>query len=242
MTSRTITLLGSTVGKKAVMGATGLILFGFVFIHMAANLQLWMGPGAMNGYAATLRKVHGVLWIARAVLLASVVLHIWALVGLRARNARARPVPYRHERKDQAPNLAATTMILSGLGLFCYILYHILHLTFGVGPSFDHQNVYNNVVYGFQNPAISAVYVMANLLLGLHLFHGGAAWLNSLGLNHPRYNARLKSGAMLLALAITAGNVLIPLSVLTGMVKPTDERFCYEELAKTKGECDGFVK
>ncbi|MBI4817466.1 MAG: succinate dehydrogenase cytochrome b subunit [Deltaproteobacteria bacterium] len=237
MVARAVTLLDSTVGKKAVMGVTGLIMFGFVVGHMVGNLQIFLGPEAINSYAATLRKVHGLLWVARAVLLASIALHVWALIGLRVRNARARPVPYSHTRKNLATNLSTVTMALSGLGLVFYLIYHLAHLTFGFGPGYDHQNVYNNLVYGFQNPVITLIYVLANLLLGLHLFHGGSAWLNSLGLNHARYNARLRSVALVVALSVTVGNVVMPLSVIAGLVQPTDERFCFEELAKTPDEC-----
>ena len=233
---RSLTLRSTTVGIKAIMAVTGAVLFGFVVVHMLGNLQLWLGPRAMHDYAASLRKVHGLLWVARAVLLGSVLAHAASAFALVRRNLAARPVAYQHARRDQATNYAARTMPITGIVVALYIVYHILHLTLGVGVAgHDPQNPYNNVVNGFSNPLIAGVYIVANVLLSAHLFHGGYAWFNSLGLSNPRYAGLKRGFALGLAGLITAGNVALPVSVLAGAVQPTMETFCSPEL----GPCAG---
>jgi succinate dehydrogenase / fumarate reductase, cytochrome b subunit len=228
---RALTLRSTTVGIKAIMAVTGAVLFGFVVVHMLGNLQLWLGAAAMHDYAVSLRKIHGVLWVARAVLLTSVIAHAASAIALVRRNNAARPVAYKHARRDQATNYAARTMPLTGIVVALYIVYHILHLTLGVGvAAHDPQNPFNNVVHGFSDWRIAGVYIVANLLLSVHLFHGGYAWFNSLGLSNPRYAGMKRMFAVGLAGLITAGNVALPVSVLVGAVQPTQETFCAPEL------------
>jgi succinate dehydrogenase hydrophobic anchor subunit len=143
-----------------------------------------------------------------------VLAHAWSAFTLVRRNAAARPVPYKHARRDQATNYAARTMPITGVLVALYIVYHIMHLTLGVGvAAHDPQNPFNNVVHGFSNPLIAGVYIVANVLLGTHLFHGGYAWFNSLGLSNPRY-AGMKRGLRLGPRRglITLGNVALPVS------------------------------
>jgi len=222
-----------TVSVKAVMAVTGAVLFGFVLMHMLGNLQIWLpnGPQAMHDYAVSLRKLPGGLWIPRAVLLGSVLAHIVSAITLVRRNAAARPVEYKKARRDQATNYAARTMPISGFLVMAYIVYHLLHLTGGMGiVGYDPQNPFNNVVSSFSSAPVAAVYILANLLLGLHLFHGAWAWFNSLGLNSPRYNTARRVFAIGLAVTITLGNVALPLSVLTGAVQLSAQTFCAPEL------------
>ncbi len=227
---RALTLHRTTVGKKAIMAVTGAVLFSFVVVHMLGNFQLWLGPEHMHAYAVSLRKVPALLWVARAVLLTAVVLHIWAAVSLTNRNADARPTGYQHRRKDVATSYAARTMMWGGAIVALFIVYHILHLTLGYGPSYDRQAVYNNVVYGFLDWRISSFYIVAQILLGMHLFHGAWAWFGSLGWDHPHLNPIKRRFATALAVAIVAGNVSIPLTVMLGWVEPTTETFCAPEL------------
>lgn len=237
-----ISLHQTTIGKKAIVAVTGLMMFMFLIGHLLGNLQVFLGPEALNGYAAQLRKLPELLWVARIGLVVAVVGHIWASMSLAMRNADARPVPYKHGRKSQVTSYAARTMVWSGPIVAVYIIYHLLHLTgeFSLGLyEHDHQNVFNNVVYSFQQPLIAAVYIIANLMMATHLFHGAWSWLQSLGANHPRYNGMRKAFAVGLALFIGGGNVLIPGAILAGAVEPTQETFCYPELAQEKGECDG---
>ena len=221
---RALTLRSTTVGTKAIMAVTGAVLFGFVLVHMLGNLQLWLGPRAMHDYAA--------------VLLTSVLAHAASAIALVRRNNAARPVAYKHARRDQATNYAARTMPLTGIVVALYIVYHILHLTLGVGVAgHDPQNPFNNVVNGFSDWRVAGVYIVANLLLSVHLFHGGYAWFNSLGLSNPRYAGMKRVFAIGLAGMITTGNVALPVSVLAGAVHPTAETFCSPEL----GPCPAIV-
>jgi succinate dehydrogenase / fumarate reductase cytochrome b subunit len=221
---RAVTLYRTTIGKKAVMAVSGIVLFGFVIGHLIGNLNLYSGPDAMNGYAAELRTFPALLWTARVVLLLAVVAHIASSLQLGFRNADARPVRY-HKKLDLATTYAAKSMYLSGPILLLFIVYHLLHLTFGVTPGyeFDPANVYDNVVLGFQRWYVSLAYVVANMFLGIHLFHGVWSMLQTLGIQHPRYDHLRRLAAALFAAAITAGNLSFPIMVMAGIVKPSTE-------------------
>lgn len=239
---RALSLHKTTVGQKAIMAITGVMLFGFAIAHLLGNLQIFLEPIAMAKYAAGLRSLGGLLWVARIGLLVAVLGHVWAALQLMSRNTDARPVAYQHGRNNLVTTYAARTMRVSGPILFFYIVFHLGHLTMGrlSVHAFDAQHPYNNVVLGFQVPWLALVYIVANLMLGMHLFHGAWSWFQSLGLNHPRYNAMRKTFAGLIAGFITAGNVLIPTAALTGMIEPAERTWCFEELEKTPGECQAF--
>jgi len=223
--------------KKFVMAFTGVMLFGFVAGHMAGNLKLYMGAYdsgphageyAIDVYAEGLRELgapilaHGqALWIARLGLLAAVALHIWSASQLTVSNYRARPVAYRKE-DHLASTYASRTMRWGGVILLLFVIYHLLHLTFGaagVHPDFHAGEVYRNVVAGFSSPLVSGFYVLAQLALGLHLFHGLWSLFQSLGLAGPRFNAFRRQFAAVFAVLITAGNISFPVAVLTGLVR-----------------------
>jgi succinate dehydrogenase / fumarate reductase, cytochrome b subunit len=213
--------LASTIGKKIVMASTGIVLFGFVLGHMAGNLQLYLGAAALNGYAVWLREfLHGAgLWIARAVLLACVVLHVWAAVALTAVDRAARPVGYR-EWEPRESTYASRTMRWSGVFLLAFVIYHLLDLTFGVvNPHFVPGDVYHNVIASFRVVPVSLLYIAAMLLLWLHLRHGVWSMLRTLGLAHPRYDTLAHRAAAAFATLVVAGNVSFPLAVLLGVVK-----------------------
>jgi succinate dehydrogenase / fumarate reductase cytochrome b subunit len=219
-TPRTQTLLSSTIGRKAVMAVTGLLLYSFVVGHMLGNLQVFVGPEAINAYGEFLQGfLHGQgVWIARGVLLLAVLLHVWAALSLTLANASARPIGYR-EWQARESTYASRTMVWSGPLLLVFIVYHLLHFTVGSAhPDFVRGDVYRNVVVGFQNPFASAFYVLAMLALGLHMYHGFWSMLQSLGLSHPRWNRVRRGLSLLLAGAVIAGNISIPLAVLLGRV------------------------
>ena len=215
----------SAMAKKAVMAVSGLMLFGFVVTHMAGNLKLYQGAAKLNGYAEWLRTIgepalphEGMLWILRLGLIAAVVLHIWSAWQVTLLSRRARPQRYAHRDWVQA-SYASRTMRWGGVIVLAFIFYHLLHLTFGtVHSDFVHGDVYHNVVSGFQNPVIAGFYILANLLLGLHLYHGLWSMFQSLGWNHSSIKAARRPFAACFALLITAGNVSFPLAVLTGLV------------------------
>lgn len=216
----------STLAKKAVMAVTGLILFGFVLGHMAGNLKLYLGAEALNHYAEGLRELgapffaHGqALWVARIGLIVAVLLHIWSAWALTRIAHRARPKGYAVVDR-QAATYASRTMRWGGVILIFFIVYHLLHLTFGTAHAdFDPKDVYHNVVSGFQNPLVSAVYIVAQIFLGLHLYHGLWSLFQSLGLTGPRFDKVRRQFAVVFALIVSLANISFPVAVLTGLVK-----------------------
>ena len=215
----------STLGKKAVMAVTGIILFGYVLAHMLGNLKLYLGKESLNHYAEWLREVgepllphEGALWLVRIVLLAAVVLHIWAAWAVTRASWAARPAGYDRVHRVQL-DYAARTMRWGGVIVALYIAYHILHLTTGtVHGDFVPGDVYHNVVAGFQVWWVSAIYIVANLLLGLHLYHGLWSMFQTLGWNHPTFNPWRRNFAIVFAVVITVGNLSFPIAVLSGLV------------------------
>jgi succinate dehydrogenase / fumarate reductase cytochrome b subunit len=217
---REATFFGSSIGKKVVMAVTGLVLLGFVVGHMIGNLQIYMGAKALNDYAEFLRHfLHGQgIWLARGGLLLAVGLHIWAATALTLGNWSARPLGYRQWQAKES-TYASRTMIWSGPILAVFIVYHLLHLTTGQAhPQFVEGDVFRNVVIGFQNPFVSAFYVLAMLALGLHMYHGLWSMLQTLGLSSPRWNPWRKGVALAVAGVVVVGNISIPLAVLAGIV------------------------
>ena len=219
-------LYRSAVGKKAVMAVTGLILFGFVFVHMAGNLKVYFGPQHFNDYAKFLRTMgaplvpeSALLWVARIVLLVAVVFHIHSAYALTMMNRVARPVDYR-DRAFVKGTYAARTMRWGGVILLVFIIYHLLHFTTGQAHhDFVRTDPYHNFVSGFRIWWVSAFYILANLALGLHLYHGVWAMFSSLGVTHARFENWRRGFATAFALLITLGNIAFPVSVLLGIVR-----------------------
>ena len=212
-------LLATTVAKKVLMALTGVILTGFVLVHMAGNLLLYLGPQAINAYAEMLQSKPAVVWAARAVLLGSVVLHSWAALSLTLSNLEARPVAYQKSHYETS-TYASRTMRYGGPFLALFIVYHLLHFTVGsVHPSFVRGDVYHNVVIGFSHPLVALFYVLSMIALSLHLFHGISSMLQTLGLSHPRYNGLRSIIGAGYAAVVTVGNLSFPLSVYFGLVR-----------------------
>jgi len=215
----------SAVGKKATMAVSGIVFWGFVVGHMAGNLKLFTGAEAFNGYAHFLREVgyplvphSGLLWVARVVLLAALALHVHAAVTLALANRRARPHDYASRRPQQI-GWAERSMKWTGLALFAFIVYHILHFTTGQAhPGFVPEDPYANVTGAFANLAVVAVYLVAMLFLALHLYHGLWSLFQSLGWNHPRFNKWRRAFAVAFALIVGLGFALVPLAVFAGLV------------------------
>ncbi len=210
----------ATNGKKAVMAITGVILFGYVVGHLLGNLQIYAGDGgaAINRYAAFLHASAALLWAVRSLLLLAVVLHIVASYQLWALNRSARPVGY-YRKNDVPAAYAARTMKWSGPIIAAFVVFHILHLTSGDVLPIDPHDVYANIVDGFRHWGVSASYIVAVSLLGLHLYHGVWSMFQSMGINHPRYTPGIQKFAAVFAIVITAGYISIPVSVLTGIVR-----------------------
>lgn len=216
----------SAIGKKAVMAATGVILFGWIFLHMVGNLKLYMGAVHLNEYAHWLRALGapampetGALWLMRIFLLVCVVFHIHAAVMLTIMNREARPVGYR-DRDYLAASYASRTMRWGGVIILLFVIYHLLHLTTGQAhPNFVENDAYSNVVTGLRVWWVAAFYIIANLALGFHLYHGLWSMFGSVGWVHPKYNSWRRTFATTFAVIITAGNLSFPLAVLTGFVR-----------------------
>ena len=206
----------TTVGKKAVMAATGVILFGFVIGHMAGNLQFFLGRETMNAYAEKLHALGPLLWAVRLALLAAVGLHIYAAVQLALLQRAARPVKYA-KFDPQGSTYASRTMYWSGPIVGFFIVYHLLHLTTGtVHPGYEYLNAYDNLVIGFKQPAVSLFYIAAMILLGMHLYHGLWSMFQSLGLAHPRYTPKIRAFAKLFTFVIVLGFIAVPIAILGG--------------------------
>jgi succinate dehydrogenase / fumarate reductase cytochrome b subunit len=210
----------STVGKKAVMAITGVLLFGYVIGHLIGNLQIFLPNGRedINHYAVLLHTYPALLWSVRIVLLFILGLHILAYMQLGTRKLQARPIGY-VKKRAVGSNFASRTMYWSGPFIAAYVIYHILHLTTGtVHPGFREGDVYDNVVSGFQSYPVAIVYIIAIILLCMHLYHGLWSWIQSLGFHHPRYTPALKRAAAVVAILIAAGYISIPVAVMTGLV------------------------
>jgi succinate dehydrogenase / fumarate reductase cytochrome b subunit len=214
--------VASTIGRKVVMAVTGLVLFGFVFVHMLGNLQMFLPDHeAINHYGKFLREMlhGGGIWVARSVLLGSVGLHIWAAWSLTRTSWKARPVPYKVVTPD-ASTYASRTMRWSGPILFLFIVYHLLHFTVGnVHPAFVDGNVYRNVIVGFSVWPVATAYVIAMAALGLHLRHGAWSMLQTLGASHSRWDGARNLAATVFTLIIFLGFISVPLAVMAGALK-----------------------
>ena len=220
----------SSIGGKVTMAVTGLMLFGFVVMHLLGNLQLLQGPDKINGYAKWLHDLGPLLWVARIGLLAVFVLHVVTAIRLSRANKSARPVAYQRPNTVQA-TMASRSMVLSGFSVLGFVVYHLAHVTFeveAITPDFTREvegmdgakNVYAMVRESFDSPPIIAAYVVFQVLLFLHLSHGVQSLAQTIGLQHKRYTPMIKSTAFVLALAIAGGNIFLALSVKLGLVPP----------------------
>jgi len=212
----------TTVGKKAIMAVTGLLLFLFVVGHLLGNLQIFEAPEKINKYAALLKSLPALLWTTRIVLLTAVILHIWSSFELWLLQREARPIAY-VKKVNINSTYASRTMQWSGPILLAFIIWHLLQFTFGTvhpGASFDEHNVYNNVVLGFQVWPVSLFYIIAMSMLCYHLYHGLWSMFQSLGFSHPVYTPILKTLAKLVAIVLAIGYISIPVAVLAGFIKP----------------------
>jgi succinate dehydrogenase / fumarate reductase cytochrome b subunit len=221
----------SSVGKKMIMAITGIILILFVIGHLLGNLQIFLGPDWINGYSQHLRDLGPLLWLIRAFLLIAVTLHIYFTVLLAIENRRARPKRY-VERDYVKATLASRHMVMSGLIILAFLIYHLAHFTVRVTDSrfallkadpLNHYDVYSMMVYGFQNYYVSGFYVLGLWLLTLHLSHGSSSFFQSLGLNNEKLTPRLAFGGRIFAWLLFIGYTSIPVAVLLGLVKPAQQ-------------------
>ena len=215
----------SSIGAKVVMGVTGLMLIGFVIIHMLGNLQVFLGQEALNSYAKALHDLGGLLWVARFGLIGAVVLHIASGLRLASLNRAARPVRYAYQTTVKA-TFASRYMRMSGIVVLAFIVYHLAHFTLGIThpehkalvDSLGRPDVYSMVILGFQQPLISISYIIAMVLLWFHLNHGASSLFKSLGLRHPKYNSMIDKAGPAIATLVVGGNIIMPLAILAGII------------------------
>jgi succinate dehydrogenase / fumarate reductase cytochrome b subunit len=221
-------LFGSSLGKKYLMAGSGIILFLFVVAHMLGNLQVFLGAEAINRYGNLLQTNTEILWPARIILLATILLHIWSATKLTLENRAARPVNYARW-EPTAANYASRTMMVSGIIVAVFIIYHILHYTVMIqalnftGQSFEAKGFYDSqgrhdihrmMVVGFSNPFVVFFYLLGVGLLCLHLSHGISAMFQSLGWKKRAYGPCLDRFARWASVLLFVGYSSIPISVL----------------------------
>jgi len=212
--------LTSSIGSKVLVALTGLGLLLFVIGHMLGNLQMFLGPEAFNGYAKNLKSMPGLLWPARIGLLGALLVHMLVATKLNLDNMAARPVPYASRTFIRA-TFASRTMLQTGVMIFAFVVYHLLHFTLGIAhpDSYDHADVYSMVIKGFSSVPIAAVYTVAMAMLYVHLSHGASSLFQTLGFNHPKYNGFLKCFGPTVAAVIVLGFLSIPVAVQLGLLK-----------------------
>ena len=224
----------TALGKKYVMAITGIIGIGFVIGHMVGNLKAYIGTVNENGqevydidvYGEFLRELlvpilpHGVfLWIMRIVLIGAILLHIHAAYSLTVMNRTARPVKYQSARDYEVANFASRTMRWTGIIVLLFIFWHLADLTWGwVNPDFERGMVYRNLDASLSRVPVAILYIVANIALGIHLFHGTWSLFQSMGWNNPRFNQWRKSIAAGVATLIVVGNVSFPIMTLAGVI------------------------
>jgi succinate dehydrogenase / fumarate reductase cytochrome b subunit len=209
-----------------IVAVTGVILILFVVGHLLGNLQIFLGPAWINGYAEHLRDLGPLLWAIRAFLLVDVLAHIYYTIRLAIENRRARPESYR--RKDVVKaTFASRHMVMSGLILLAFIVFHLLQFSFRTtDPRFailpvdplGHYDVYTMMVLGFSSPLVSGFYTFAMFLLALHLSHGSSSFFQSLGLNNQNLTHRLAVAGRIFAWVLFVGYSSIPAAVVLGWV------------------------
>ncbi len=223
-------LIASSLGKKYLMALTGFVLVGFVIAHMLGNIQIFLGPEAINTYASKLQNLPiAIKWGFRLFLLTAVAIHVWTAVLLTIENKQARPNNYADEKTVQA-SYASRTMPITGLIVLCFIIFHILHYTAQV--IFDYKDlhydlngehmhdVYSMMVLGFSHWWVSIFYIIAMGLLCMHLSHGISSMFQSMGWSNEKWRGVLKITAILIGAVLFIGFSSIPVAIMMGMIKP----------------------
>jgi succinate dehydrogenase / fumarate reductase, cytochrome b subunit len=227
----------SAIGKKWTMAVTGVFLILFAVGHMVGNLKMYLGamPSTskyayhIDEYGEFLRHLGEpifpktvLLWIIRFALIGAFALHMHAAFSLTVMNKKARTVQYASKRDYLAANFASRTMRWTGIIVILFLLWHLADLTWGLngisGGDWKRGEVYNNVDSSLSRIPVALLYIVANIALGIHLFHGAWSFFQSLGINNPRFNKARRGFAIAIATLIVAGNVSFPIAVLTGVV------------------------
>jgi succinate dehydrogenase / fumarate reductase, cytochrome b subunit len=217
---RAPSFFASTVGKKIIMAVSGLIMVGFVILHMAGNLQLFEGANRLNTYSAFLHGPAGeALWVLRVILIVSLIAHVVSAYQLTVIDRAARPVPY-VKREMQVATVASRTMRIGGVVLLIFIVLHILHFTtLTLQPAaLAEGDVYGNVIASFRIWWVTLLYVIAMLALASHLYHGLWSSVRTLGIERGRLDPFRRPVAMALAIIVWAGFTIVPVAVYFHLV------------------------
>jgi succinate dehydrogenase / fumarate reductase cytochrome b subunit len=225
----------TAVGKKYVMAITGIIGIGFVVFHMIGNLKVYLGAIDENGQQVYDIDIYGeflrellvpilprtyALWGLRLVLIAAVILHIHASYTLTVMNRKARPVKYQSARDYQIANFASRSMRWTGIIVALFIIWHLADLTWGwANPDFSRGDVYRNLDASLSRIPVAILYIVANIALGIHLFHGTWSLFQSMGWNNPKFNQWRKGAAAGIATIVVVGNVSFPIMTLAGVIE-----------------------
>ena len=221
-----VELYRSAVGKKYVMAITGIMIMGFVFAHMIGNLKMYLGAEEFDHYGHFLRELlvpilprTVALWLLRIGLIAAFALHIHAAYSLTVINHKARETKYQSRRDYVAANYASRTMRFSGVIVGLFLIWHLFDLTFtGTGYHYVRGLPYENVDGSLSRIPVAVLYLVANIALGFHLFHGSWSLFQTMGWNNPRFNSMRRSFAAGFAGIIVLGNISFPIAVLAGVV------------------------
>ena len=217
---------GTAVGKKFVVAVTGIIMAGFLVMHMIGNFKAFAGQEKLDHYAEYLREIgqdlfghETVLWIFRFVLLAAVILHIVSIILITKQNRAARPVKY-HVKKTFATTFSARMMIVSGVLLLIFILIHLAQFTLGwFEPTpFEEGKVYSNISQAFAVGWIACFYIFMMFIVCMHLYHGIWSFFQTLGLDNPDRNKPLRALAVVVSIALFLGFSAVPFAFVTGMI------------------------
>ncbi|MDH3470409.1 MAG: succinate dehydrogenase cytochrome b subunit [Acidimicrobiia bacterium] len=216
----------SSVGKKWAMALSGIALLGFIVSHLLGNLKIYFGPEQINDYGEALRDLGGhlaprthVLWAVRFGLAAAFAIHIIAAVLISLENRNKRGERYQHRPDYHYVTYASRTMLWSGIIVAAFVLFHLADLTWGnANPDFVRGDVYSNLVVSFERVPVAALYIVANLALGLHIYHGMWSLFRTMGVANPRFNQLRRMLALGTTAAITVGNLSFPIMVQAGVI------------------------
>lgn len=219
-------LIGRSVGKKYLMAGSGIVLVLFIIGHMLGNLQIYIGQDQINTYAAKLQGLGAFLWAIRGFMLLMLVVHVWFAIQLSLENNAARPIKYYRKDYVEAP-LSSRSMIWTGIGVFLFVVYHLMHFTFivtnpeyaNLHDSLGRHDVYSMMILGFQNYIISGVYIAAIAIVSYHLVHAVKSMFQTVGLNDSLTEPLLHRIAVVLSWIIFLGYISIPIGVLAGVIK-----------------------
>ena len=215
----------ATVGKKVLMAISGIIIIGFVIVHLIGNLQIFIGQEQLNKYAETLQNMGALKWAFRGFMAVFFIIHIWKGIVLWLENKKARPVSYKKETTIEA-TLASRTMIYTGALVFFLVAYHISHFTLlDCHPEYQNLplvdgrfDVYSMIITGFSEPLISILYLVFVGLVAFHISHAFSSFFQTLGLNKKSMLQKLKLGSNLLAIIIFLAYASIPVAVLLNIL------------------------